>query len=281
MSDKIYAIDIGGTYIKYAVFENLKIINSGKWKTVDDRQDFLQNFQKHVPDNLQAICVSSGGFWKNNKSVGFESISCTASGELFESIARMYYVPLYVENDAICALAWEKEYGVLKDCTNACMAVLGTSLGCAVKIDKKIYKGSYFKAGAMFLMPETVDNDDYIFDNFANSKKAVKECDKENFKELFDSIQHDKNADKLYKRYIYAVALKCWYMTLAYDCEVIAFGGAIASNDKILNDIKIQLQNIACEVTGSGNCEFRLPQLKKAKTGNNANLLGACLLAYQ
>lgn len=149
-----FTLDIGGTYTKYAHIDNGEIISKGKWETTGDFQHIVEKIAGVIYRPVEYIGISSGGFWdKNGKSIGYETVESTSENHLTKTLSGKFGCPVYIENDARCALIAEKEYGVLKNRQNAVLFVLGSSLGCAVMINGKLYSGNTNQAGAMFMMP--------------------------------------------------------------------------------------------------------------------------------
>ena len=275
----IFTLDIGGTYTKYAVIENEKIIRKGKWRTVDDFGQLLEKIDAVMCSPVSRIGVSSGGFWdEKGKSIGYETVESTSENRLTKVLGEKYGCPVFIENDARCALLAEKKYGVLKDCQNAVLFVLGSSLGCAVLINGKLFSGSTGQAGAMFMMPEYFDGDSYRFDEQANSIKLTKEFDASlgcgNMLLIEKAaLQNEKKAAELIERYAKAVALKCWYSYLMYDPELIALGGGVSNSEYITDKIQYYLNGFF-----EHDKSERKPLIIKTQFGEDSNLLGASLL---
>ncbi|MGN0448188.1 MAG: ROK family protein [Acutalibacteraceae bacterium] len=275
----IFTLDIGGTFTKYAHIDNNKIIRKGKWKTVEDFNLLIEKIDSVMCSPVSYIGISSGGFWDEiGKSIGYETIESTSESCLTKVLSKKYSCPVFIENDARCALLAEKEYGALKDRQNAVLFVLGSSLGCGVMINGKLFSGSTNQAGAMFMMPEYYDGESYRFDRQANSIKVTKEFDASltcGDMLLIEkaALKNDEKAIKLIEIYAKAVALKCWYAYLAYDPEVIVFGGGISNSEYISDKIRYYL-----------DCFFKLdkstrkPLTAKTQFGEDSNLFGAYLL---
>ena len=176
MKEKIFVLDIGGTYTKYAYFIDGNIEESGKWNTIYDYDKLIEKVSSTIkPDNLYGIGISSGGFWnKEGISQGFETIECTADGRFVNFLKEKYHCPVRIENDARCASICQKILGD-KSINDFVFFALGSSLGCGVVIDGKILRGANNQAGSMFAMPEFFDGQKYISDYFANSLKRSKD----------------------------------------------------------------------------------------------------------
>lgn len=278
----VFTLDIGGTYTKYALVEHGTIIRKGKWETIDDFSRLLNKIDGVMVSSAEYIGISSGGFWnKDGSSIGYETVESTAENNLKKALSDRYGCPVYLENDARCALLAEQKYGVLKDCWNAVLFVLGSSLGCAVMIDGKLFSGSTNQAGAMFLMPEYYDGECYRFDTLANSIELTKEYDascKGGNMLLIEqrALASDEKAEKLIDAYAKAVALKGFYAYLMYDPQRLVLGGGISDSPYITAKIRTHLDNFF-EYDKSA----RKPTVVTAGFGNDSNLLGASLLGAE
>lgn len=277
--EKVLAIDIGGTYIKYALVEDCREIVCKSKTPSCGIPDICRQAEKMLDDDVRKIAVSCGGFWKNGKCLGYANI-CDAQNMqdiMREKLGR----EVKIENDAICNLLCESEYGALKNCRDAAVLVIGTSVGCAVMLNGKIYKGAHCQAASMFLMPEIIDGNAYVCDSHSNSKKAVSSVGDErcgDFKKLCEFAEKEKEYSIILDKYINAVALKCLYVTLSYDVEKIALGGAIAGNHSIFENINKRLVYFAEIVSEDGQYPHVLPMISVCDHGEDANLIGASLL---
>ncbi|MGN0532315.1 MAG: ROK family protein [Eubacterium sp.] len=278
----IFTLDIGGTYTKYANIENHKIINKGKWETTNDFSALVSNIDSVISSPVDYIGISSGGFWdKNGKSIGYETLESTSKNSLTDYLSKKYDCPAYIENDARCALLAEKEYGVLKKNENAVLFVLGSSLGCAVMIDGKLFLGSTYQAGAMFMMPEYYNGSDYRYDKWANSIALTKEYNNSMSRGDMlllekEALNGDEKAIDLLDRYAGTVALKCWYSYLVYDPEIIVLGGAISNSTYITDKIKYHL-----DCFFENDKSTRKPKIINTRFGSDSNLLGAAMLGVK
>lgn len=276
----IFALDIGGTYIKYAHIDQNRIVRKGKWETTGSFSALTEHIEGVICRPVSFIGISSGGFWaEDGQAIGYETIQSTSENNLKNFLAEKYGCPVSIENDARCALLAEKSFGVLQNCQNAVLFVLGSSLGCAVLVNGKLFLGSTHQAGAMFLMPEYYDGSTYRYDQQANSIHLTKEFDpalvRGDMRLLEDKALHgDPKAKELLESYSKAVALKCWYAYLAYDPEQIALGGGIANSKYITQRIRFYLNGFFVRDKSA-----RTPVLSNTHFGEESNLLGAALLA--
>lgn len=273
-----FALDIGGSYTKFAVIDNETIIKKGKWRTEDDIGYLLENVSKHICSDVKYIGISTGGFWQDEKAIAYETLESTKDGKFIKILKETYNCPVKIDNDAHCALLCEKEWGVLKNAHNAVMFVLGSSIGCSVLINGKLFKGATGQAASMFKMPEQVDSDNYICDETINSIKFTKKFDENAGRSNMLLIEEkstlgDKKATEFLNKYSKTVALDCWYAYLMYDPSCIVLGGGIANSDCILRKVKFYLDEFFVLDKST-----RKPNLLKTAFGEESNLLGATLL---
>lgn len=110
----------------------------------------------------------------NGSAVGCSTLNGIVENPFVKTLEKRYSCSVHIENDARCALLCESEYGALKNTENAVLFVLGSSLGCAVKLNGKLLSGATGQAGAMFFMPEKYSENEYVFDTAANSIKLTR-----------------------------------------------------------------------------------------------------------
>lgn len=277
--DYTLAIDIGGTYTKYALLKDDSVILRKTKVLSGSVSDICNIAEKLLTEDVRRIAVSCGGFWQNGKCLGYENIN--GAQDLYSVLCDKFGREVWIENDAVCNLICEIKYGALKDCRDAAVLVLGTSVGCAVMLNKMIYKGAHGQAASMFLMPEITDGRNYVYDSYSNSRKAVSiagdtRCT--DFRKLCDFAKKGKDYLGILNKYVDAVALKCLYVTLAYDVERIALGGAIADNSSIISNIKRRLSSFAGTIGKDRYNPHVLPEIVKCEYGEDSNLIGASLL---
>ena len=290
----ILLIDIGGTYTKYGhlnIIENIndnnidkcliKMHKKGRWDTTFNYEELMLNIDNVIPQNLTKICISSGGFWKDEKCISYATIPVTSSGNFIRDLKMKYSCNVVVENDARCALIAESNCGFLKGVENGAMVVLGSSIGCAIKVNGKLYKGNTSQAGSVFMMPEQICNDKYKFDYYGNTvtqlneykkhKRANMNCtmiDIEN--EYLNQCEISKD---IIDNYAKVVALKCWYIYLMYDPALIVLGGGLSNSELIVNLVKRNLNEYFIMDKSK-----RIPEIIVSSLKDESNLIGAAMI---
>lgn len=167
------AIDIGGTFIKYAVItENCSILEKDKTPT---KQDSLEIFIQSLTEicdrikgqyEIEGIALSMPGIIDSKRGFMYTggSLFCISNVNIVEILEKKTGIPVTVENDAKCAALAEIWQGSLKDCQNAIVVVCGTAVGGAVIVNREVVSGKNFMAGE-FSYVITDSKDDYKMSN--------------------------------------------------------------------------------------------------------------------
>lgn len=273
----ILAIDIGGTYIKYGYVSGNTVESANKFRTEFSFTKLCKQIDVLVHDNVMRIAISSGGFWDDNgESIGYETIGEMRENNLVEYLKKKHNLPVTILNDARCALLCEKEYGALKGKENAVVFVLGSSVGCAVMVNGKLYRGNHKKAGMFFKVPESLYP--YVYEESANTVKLANKfwmgnTNGKTIKEIGEeAAKGGEKANEYIKNYSNAVALKLFYSKLMYDPEIIAIGGGISKNDYLMKNIMNSYKNLLHECGENDDTP-----IAKTSFGEHSNLIGAVL----
>lgn len=274
----ILSVDIGGTYIKYGYVTGDRVDEKGKFKTIFSFPELCRKTAELVKPGTERICISSGGFWTPaGVSLGYETIPEMGTHNLVEYLKNRYGIPVTIQNDARCALLCERRYGVLKGCKDGVLFVLGSSVGCAVLLDGKLYEGARKRAAMFFKMPERLDP--YKYECHANTVVqsanysaafGLSACNMQNIEAFADG--GEPKAREILQNYAQAVAKKLLFARLAYDPEKIVLGGGIVNSSRIFSDIRAEYGDLL-RLTGEKD---DVPIVKTA-FGEDSNLVGAAL----
>ncbi len=149
---KILSFDIGGTKIAYAfVDESGKLLSEVKKETTPvDAHLLEQNLRKIITEYegvIDRVAFSTAGTVdKANKRV----LECGGNmpkgynALLFE---RLTSKPVFVENDANCAVWAEYKNGAAKGADNVVLLALGTGVGVGMVLNGRLFKGKSGAAG--------------------------------------------------------------------------------------------------------------------------------------
>lgn len=279
------ALDIGGTFVKYAYMnEKGDIQQSGKYPTeTQDLDEFLARLDKIIPEKLEGIAVSSPGVIDSDE--GFIRVvtllPCLNGVGLKDILEKRYGVKAAVENDAKCAALAEVWKGSLVNQPSALMMVLGSGIGGAVIIDGKIYKGLRSKSGELGSLLCNFDSEQATATSFGRQCSAVwlnrdiskaLGLDTEDGEVVFEYInKKDPIAYPIFKRYCNTIAWAIYNVDYILDLDCIAIGGGISSQPILLETIQESFNDLRARYREDDHdpkivlCEFK----------NDANLIGA------
>ena len=146
-------IDLGGTAIKAGVVdENHRIVcqhtrPTGKWFSaiVADIAAAAETVAGQAGIRVEDCpCVgvgTPGCIHVNTGRLAFSGNLSLRDVPLREELAKRLPVPVYIGNDANCAIAGETVAGAAKGCRNVVMLTLGTGVGGGVILDGKLLIG--------------------------------------------------------------------------------------------------------------------------------------------
>lgn len=147
-------LDVGGSSIKHAIGDDaFRLIEKGSVpNTFTDHADFIAAIGRlydACADRVSGIAISSCGELDPETGHMFSggALRFNAGTNMIASVRARCPVPVSVENDANCALLAEVLDGSLTDATNAVVLVIGTGVGAAIMINRRIYHGSHFFSG--------------------------------------------------------------------------------------------------------------------------------------
>ncbi len=150
---RILTIDIGGTFIKYAVMdENGAIGERGKVPTPrESREEFLTTLEGIFREtgSPEGVAVSMPGTidYETGTIMNGGAIPYNYGFPMRDALSGRLGVPVSIENDGKCAAMAEASFGALKDVRDGCVLVFGTNIGGGIVIDHKVRRGPNGTAG--------------------------------------------------------------------------------------------------------------------------------------
>lgn len=290
MKDKYLVIDVGGTFVKYAVMDaDCTFYEKGKIQTItDDLDSFIDSLvgiYRKSGDDVRGIALSSAGMI--DSSTGFMynggSVECIQNVSMKEILQERCSLPVSVENDARCAGLAEIWRGSLSDCSNAVAMILGTAVGGAVIIDRKIMRGKNCMAGEFsYVMTET---DDALnpgktlamaggvpaLIRLASMQKniPVSELSSEIIFDL--ASQGDEEAAACIREFARVLAVQINNLQFILDADRIAVGGGVSAQPMLIRMIREELEKLNHVYP----YPVPMPDITTCRFFNDSNLIGA------
>ncbi|MDO5136777.1 MAG: ROK family protein [Eubacteriales bacterium] len=290
---KILSVDIGGTFIKYALMEeNMEILSRGRIKTPREGREALVETIGQIYDKMpdaEGIAISMPGI------IDSENGYCVMGGALGynddfyfrHSLYQRCPVKIYMENDAKCAAMAEAAAGSLKDVKDGFVLIFGTMIGGGFVKDGRLHRGRHFSAGEVsYICPGERPAAPDVWGNrcgtpalcrlFAERKGLpLQEVDGVR---VFEAVNGgDPVALECLHTFTREIARQIFNIQTILDPERFAIGGGISAQPLFIESIKNNLKALYME------CPYYLPQAEvvSCKFQNDANLIGAlqCFLS--
>lgn len=291
---KTAVFDIGGTAIKYGIFEDGELFSLGECPTeaqlggmsiINKVKALIRDFMSEY--KIERIGISTAG--QVNSDGGFikyanPNIPDYTGLKIKEILTDEFNIPVAVENDVNAAAIGEAVFGAGKDSDDFVLLAYGTGIGGAIFANGKIYHGSSYSAGemgAIITHPDDRCADKDImsgcYERYASSTALVNRA-KEYDPTLSDGRAifarfNEPSVKNIIDKWIDEIVYGLTTVVHIFNPSAIILGGGIMEQDYICSEISIRLKNNIME-------SFRNVEIKKAALGNKAGLFGAATLNY-
>lgn len=292
---KILAIDIGGTFIKYACMdEEMRFLSRGKIPTPQENREQLIDAIGRLYDEspeAEGIAISMPGI------IDVENGYCVMGGALrynddFYFRRRLYErcpVKIHMENDAKCAAMAEASAGSLKDVSDGFVLIFGTMIGGGYIKNHKLHKGRHFSAGEVSYITTVRDdmaNADTVWGNRCGTPRlCAMYAEKKGFLaeevdgvRVFEAVNAgDEEAMSCLQAFTKEIAVQLFNLQNVLDPERFAIGGGISAQPVFIDCIRNHLKALYAD------CPYNVPhaEVVRCRFRNDANLIGAvqCFLS--
>lgn len=224
-----------------------------------------------------------GAIDRKNGIVCYSNNICWENVELAKEIGKYLPIPIQVANDADCAALGETLAGAGKDYKDVLLLTLGTGVGSGLVIDGKIYEGRGIgssEAGHMVI----VDNGELCtcgrkgcLEAYASATALVREAKRVAEKELkpeeifAGAAFGDTLLKKVVEDYIRLLGTGIVNLVHIFRPQLVLLGGGLSAQEETL---LAPLREIILSQS-FGGAKAQLPELKIAKLGNEAGMIGA------
>lgn len=267
------SLDIGATNIRIAEVSVTKISNKQTFKTPKKKREILSLIFEIIKkqNSFSRLCVAVAGVEINEKIQN--ALNMDINGVALRKILeRKFRVPVFLDNDARCSGLAELHYGSGKKYRNFILLTLGSGIGGAIIINKKVYRGTGTagEIGSMYL-------DNKIYEKLASGKASL-ELAREQFQKNLTGKELNLLADKKNKTAIsiyneIGENLGRGMANLAFILapEAIILGGGFS-------DVKHFWKSMIKTLHETYLLKIKIP-IVKAKFRDDAGLIGAASLS--
>jgi len=277
--------DIGGSSIKAVLIKDKKIIKSRIEKLPSDFKSLLKSIaeiKNKLASEIDSNKIGGIGFAvagahdsKRENLLISPNIALFTNNQPLKKIFRKALAPhtVKIENDCNCFLVAEKEIGQAKNLDSAYYLTLGTGVGGALMIDKKLVAGYSGAAGEVGHMIIDLQKN-LSLENLASSKFIKKDLGLKDTSGIIDkALAGDKKIQKSLRKLGKHLGVGVANIINILDPQAIIISGGLAKAKKyILPEVKRSMQKFVMS-----------PQAKKTKIifsrlGRCGGAIGAALL---
>ena len=285
---KVLTVDIGGTFIKYALMtEKMDIMSREKIPTPTSGREALidvltELYETTHPDG---IAISMPGIIdaENGYVVMGGALRYNDDFYLRHALYERCKTRIHLENDAKCAAMAEAAAGSLKDVEDGFVLIFGTMIGGAFIHDHKLFRGRHFSAGEVSYI-NTIRNGypdmDVVFGNRCGVPRLCRKYalrkrlnpDSVDGVRVFEDVNAgDETAVDCLNEFAHEVAVQIFNIQTILDPGRFAIGGGISAQPVFIETIRAHLKKFYAV------CRYDIPaaEVVACKFQNDANLYGA------
>ncbi|WP_278530905.1 ROK family protein [Enterococcus asini] len=277
---ELAVFDIGGSFVKYGLWDG-ELRQTSKFPTpasYEEMQAELTKVVKSFGPEIEGVAFSAPGAVNvaERRIDGISAVPYIHHRPIFDELAASFGLPVTMENDANCAGIAEVQIGAGRQAENAVFVVIGTGVGGAIFIDRKLYKASHLFGGEFGLMKPRGEK------TLSQQGTAVKAAERysEIKGEAVDGQQlfalqaeGDVLADLIVNELYDQIALTLYNIQVSIDPDTIILGGGISARPELATALSNRLHKLLAE---EGVAEI-MPKVTTCEFQNDANLLGAAL----
>ncbi|SET10739.1 Sugar kinase of the NBD/HSP70 family, may contain an N-terminal HTH domain [Enterococcus malodoratus] len=282
LSQKILAIDIGGSAIKSGLWGNEALTELPSYPT-PKTWDEMKAYLKLLVDEHQitdGVAISAPGAVNVEEGViyGVSAVPYLHRFPIKQELANFLSVPVSFQNDANCAALAEIWQGNAKGLESAALMIIGTGIGGGIAINGKLRSGTNLfggEFGYQVMNDDTLETLSDLGSPVAMSKRFsnIKADDRSyTSKEIFDLAEAgDELAQEQIDYFYNALSIGIYNILVSLDPDRVLIGGGISTREDLLFNIEERVQQLLLK---KGAKELKA-SIMPCKFLSQANLIGA------
>ncbi len=307
MSKNYLALDIGGTFIKYAIIDaEAQFVEQGKVPAKTGSEEEMLASLREVREavgthDYEGVAVSMPGRIDTARGWAHTGGAFTWLREYpaAQRIQEIFDKPCTIANDGKCAAMAESWTGALSDVDSGCVIVLGTGIGGGIVLNGKVWMGCSGGAGELSWLGANNDAfrnlDTWVDEDMSNAwtgrvsaksivgfygaKKGL-EKGEANGVMLFDAYEAgEQEAKEVIEEFATQMAAGIFSLQCVLDLPRYAIGGGISARPATTAVVRDKVNQAFDKHPTS--IPFSRPQIVTCTYGNEANLIGALAFHLQ
>lgn len=288
---KIAALDIGGTEIKYCLYDSLvknpsltplpvNYVKTDAFQGGAALIEKVKNIINHM-GKVDRIAISTAG--QVDPILGkiiyaSDNIPDYTGMQIKPILQSHYHIPVWVQNDVNSAALGELYYGAGKGFSDFLCLTYGTGIGGAIVKDQHIFYGSSYSAGEFGHMITHANgikctcSGKGCYEAYASTNALISMVKKQlgldlNGRQIFSQMKDNDEIKMIVTKWMDEILFGLVSLIHIFNPSCIILGGGIMNENIIIEYIR---DNIYSHLMGS----FSSVKIKKAVLGNAAGLLG-------
>jgi glucokinase len=311
LKDLYIGLDLGGTFIKYAIgMADGSLLYHNKKPSLSDREqseifynifaliEELKQKAKELQGEIKAIGFGSPGAinFDEGRLIGSTpNIKSWTDADIRGKIESKFNLPTWVDNDANLMVFAEARQGIAKGEKNVIALTLGTGIGGGILINNQVYRGDHFAGSELGHMSINFDGPRCdcggigCIEQYASAPAMEKNYEKKlimankSIPDDLSTVTLFERAGEREKEAIDTINDTAVYLGTAlanianiFNPAVIVIGGGVSAAGKIfINKIDAEMRRRAMPPS------VRHLKVLAAKLGNSAGMIGAIRLAAE
>lgn len=287
-------IDIGGTFLKYALVNDENIIIK-KWKKETKKFSGKDEFYDYLCEDIDItiidyIGISAPGIIDEKSNVlskASKNVRVMLNTNINEEVSSRLKKPVITINDAKAAGFCELKMGNGKGTKSSAYWIIGTGIGGCICDSKSIIRGINNIAGEFSFLPTAIKDNKIqgmgktasmdalinIYNNkVAEGKKlqyGTEICEK--------YLENDPVAVSAMNEWCQNIVMGLYSIIIFYNPEIICIGGGISEEDWFIEKI----QNMFTKEIELYFSDLITTKIDRCKFNNDSNILGAVAYATE
>ncbi len=228
----IIGVDLGGTNIRAGLVDNGSILQiyqselSEKNSLESTLQQLFSGISSFANYDIEGIGIGVPSIVDTKKGVVFDVVNIPSwkKVELKKILEEKFNMPVYVNNDVNCLALGEQLFGQASSFSSFVTIAVGTGLGAAIIIDRKLYEGLNCGAGEIGYIPYLDKNLEFyasgmFFETYSTTAHAAYQA----------ALNHDASALQMWTSYGHHLGEVMKVVLYTYAPEAIFIGGGLSS----------------------------------------------------
>lgn len=228
----IIGIDLGGTNIRAGLIDNGRIVQiyqselSEKNSLESTLQQLFSSISSFANYDIEGIGIGVPSIVDTKKGIVYDVVNIPSwkKVELKQILEDRFKTPVYVNNDVNCLALGEQLFGQASSFSSFVTIAIGTGLGAAIVIDRKLYEGLNCGSGEIGYIPYLDKNLEFyasgmFFETYSTTAYAAYHA----------ALNNDASALQMWASYGHHLGEVMKVILYTYAPEAIIIGGGLSN----------------------------------------------------